>query len=257
MQTAQYLRHIAHTLVASREIYYHGTESKAARKILAQGFIPDPKNKIWDETSAAPSMYGTYLSLKLMTAVRMSLDAAKKRDSFPVVFEVQIETRTGLVDEDELPGLSPYWNTFKQYGSLDAVPQHLVTEAATEYVRDLSHNYEVNPKEFQSLGRKVVECLKSYLDARYHHRDWELDPKVREIRDSLVRTLGTAGPKFQNNENIRIVEPISFKGANKILSAIQLDVDLNPAVLWGNPGYLDDVVKLVQQNPSWFQYSPS
>jgi hypothetical protein len=235
------LRHIASLIRASRAIYYHGTEMNAARKILSEGFNPDPKHKIWDETSDAPSMYGTYLSKDLAVATQTAVDAARKRKSTPVIFQVQIETRTGLSDEDELPSLSLFWTDFKQYGSAAAIPTSVLHDAISNYILNLSHDNDINPKEYQALGRQVRQFILAYAQSRFDRRDWQTDPVTRHAQDALIRTLGTSGPRFKLKKNIRVPSPIGFSGANSIISAVSINTDSVPSVLWGQPNFIDEL----------------
>ena len=87
-----------------REIMWHGTSSVVAKRILTEGFVPEPKKKVWGEdTGYKASFYGTYLTSSWMLAKSAASTAADKLGGNPTVFEVQVELRNALVDEDHMP----------------------------------------------------------------------------------------------------------------------------------------------------------
>ena len=95
-------------LVERKVHYFHGTSTKFLREILKKGFVPDPKKKVWNaESGSLESYYGTYFTDNFMTAYRSAGDASRKLGGERVIFEVQLETRTGLADEDEVG--NPYY----------------------------------------------------------------------------------------------------------------------------------------------------
>ena len=95
---------------ASREILYHGTNIKNLQSILSQGLIPNPKQRAWSkdptassETLSRKSLEGIYLTNNFMIAKSSSnFKAEDAMRGKGVIVVVQVETRSLVVDEDDI-----------------------------------------------------------------------------------------------------------------------------------------------------------
>lgn len=219
------------SVTASKETYYHGTSSALARKILKEGFIPNPKQKIWDQDKGHLESYeGTYLTERVEVAARAAAAAVSKLGGDSVVFEVQIETKTGLMDEDELP-----------HPNLSVSEEEALKEWFAEYEDE--YEIEIAPQ----LKKKLTPLLEEWF--YWEHED-QTDPEsMTEAREAVIQALKGQDDFFHGN--IRIDQPITFKGANKILAAIKFRFDggIKYEVLYGTPSnfFVQDIKALNEE----------
>lgn len=229
-------------LCEARENFYHGTSSVLAKKILKEGFVPDPKQKIWDsEKGSLESYYGTYLTKNLMTAISSAWKTKEKFGGDRVIFEVQVETRTGLFDEDELPHIEPYIaNSLKLI--INRYLANDIVENRNHYKKNIDDAVKMwisNLMRFMKLPYEVPiqrwDRLKPYAEelawqsifniAMYDENSNKETPGFRKAKADLIKAIGGLAASRQNVEavtNIRIAEPITFRGSNKIIAAILL-----------------------------------
>jgi len=271
----------AQYVVAKRELFYHGTSSVFAKRILSEGFVPDPKKRIWDpETGAQESFTGTYFSAQPTVAGRYASGAVRKFGGFAVIFEVQLETRTGVFDEDEIQplpsavlfGLMEY-NKVKNIGSLVQNTaqwlldneQHLKgliaasrpfwfgkgTEdyrAATfwQLWRTRYGQAEPDPRYMAAVNKRYDDAARAFIqDVANGTPANKRGPVFNAAYTRLFKTINLSkfGPQQRGGPgNIRISEPVTFKGANKILAAIGEKFEMiggerrrTVNILYGNP----------------------
>jgi len=247
-------------LYEAKLIYYHGTTDKFAREILKKGFVPDPKKKVWSqEKGALESFHGTYLTRDWMTAYTSATTAKQKFGGNRIIFEVQIETRTGLFDEDEIPEMgsvmSPGGTTvFSSYmaAKYKETPSELkvLKAGVVEKWIDRFNSYqqfELGDKQKAILkpllGKwfDVVfeEVIKQDTDSLYIKGTPEIRKSVDAVVKSLKSQLARAKADKFTRMNVRIDFPITFRGANRILSATVIDEteyykDFEAGVLYNN-----------------------
>jgi len=234
--------------ISAKEIYFHGTCSKLSPKILKEGFVPDPKEKIWGE-GRLESYKGTYLTTNFMTAYVAAGNAFRKLGGNRVIFEVQIETRTGLMDEDELPSIKYDLQRAKGHLFTVKVVKELLSDeykadTEKEYIKPAAKSWVSNfinkrkeglkevSKQFESNLEKAVEeyawaTLKDIAEYGEVSETGKKEvPEMRKAKKDIMKILKGEMSKRDVSEimssNIRIEEPITFKGANQILSAIEI-----------------------------------
>jgi hypothetical protein len=274
------LAYARHFVGAKRGLFYHGTSSVFAKRILSEGFVPDPKKKIWDpETGTSESYMGTYFTSYPHTAGRYAGGAVRKFGGFEVIFEVQLETKTGLFDEDEIfpVALSVMKVTQERYpvaGSFQTLAENILndkrmlgavvessimdwigtgTENDTrrkkfaQLYREQYGETPINPKYWDAVYGAAKKAVMAVLEEMRDTGKASGGPRYRKAMTELHKALNLSryGPKQKGGpHNIRVTEPIGFRGANKIVAAIgdrwQMPMDGEPRtrtinILYGNP----------------------
>jgi hypothetical protein len=232
---------LARTIQGSREMFYHGTCSTLARKILTQGFNPEPKRKVWGDPDDPKRSYGgTYLSKNFMVAYGAARTATERIGGNRVIFEAQVETRQTLIDEDEIPGFEGRLSEIagvsynprgaqiilEETSRLNEVLEG-VTDRWLEFLESSRGKYQFDPKYLAHLR----EPLKAYIIARLEKEAAgksinEEDAKVRAAKTDLMNAIGSMARMkvdvFESMENVRTLQPIGFRGANQIKSATEV-----------------------------------
>jgi 2'-5' RNA ligase len=239
---------VAHRVVAARAIYYHGTSSVFAKRILSEGFVPNPKRKVWDgETGKFESYYGTYASKDFDIAWDAAKTAARKFNGRPTIFEVQVETRGALIDEDELPDMQAAleealdWSLYGlSEGSFPDGSESAEEFIDGDYIDQLAEQARDIwfPQFFELYNRydrAAQQQLKKHLRFKVFYLAYSMlraaaegsfynnkpfDDEVREAEREIIKAVGSVGKLTQNVKNVRVTEPITFRGANRIVSAI-------------------------------------
>lgn len=250
---------LAYQVTAAKQLYYHGTSTVFAKRILSEGFVPNPKRKVWDpERGRLASYQGTYFSRNFGTASSAAQNAAIKFNGRKCVFEVQLETRTALMDEDNLPSMM---NALTQAGSgyriLDSLHDKATDKWSSERGREENAKFLGSPKAgelaakaaeiavddfFDDLRDEVKPASDKYTkglrDAAYRwawammlaaaeglevHRHGSADtPEIRAAKNDFMRAAGSVAKQRENfmGNNARITTPVAFRGANQILAAV-------------------------------------
>ena len=238
-------------LIEAKELMWHGTSSKLARKILSSGFVPDPKKKVWSQDKGhLESYYGTYFTHNWMTAYSSAGTAYRKLGGNRVIFGVQIETRTTLPDEDNIPtadgalaraaGNVPYLNSklAKSYLSSPSEAKKWFNKAEKEYRKFLEmFTSKMDNRAWKAIlpfvrkylrivAKAAAESQKGpwssvdYSESRYPSKE------IRQARSKLMSKLRSMATKVRPKEkfhmNVRVDKPVTFRGANKIISAVEI-----------------------------------
>lgn len=232
-------------LFEAKLIYYHGTTDKFAREILKKGFVPDPKKKVWSqEKGSLESFYGTYLTRDWFTAYTSASTAREKFGGNRIIFEVQIETRTGLFDEDELPNMmtvissgggmaafSPYLAA--KYKETPSELSKLRNTAIAKWINGFNsyQQFKLGGKQKAVLRPLLGKWFDVVFDEVIKQDTDSLriksTPAMRKSIDTVVKALKSQLARAKADEftrmNVRIDFPITFRGANRILSATTID----------------------------------
>lgn len=215
-------------VTGTREHFYHGTSTKLAGPILSEGFVPDPRRRVWDQEAKQLASYsGTYLTRDLKIAADAADQAMAKFGGSRCIFEVQVETRTGLMDEDELPDMAASLDWIGGGRYHKAKPQ----EAAAHWIQKLNEallDGAGSPQLLQHLRKPAEQWAiaiqqavgERYIDPEDFYR-FEPTAAMQAAKDKVVRTVGNIA-KLSDGKNVRVLTPIRFKGANRILAAIAL-----------------------------------
>lgn len=236
-------------LSEAKEIFFHGTSSVLAKKILSQGFDPDPKQKVWSQDKAhLASFIGAYFTDNILTAVSAARNATDKFNGDMAFFTVQLETRTGLYDEDQLPEIQ------YQLGQevLSIWGRRLVGSTAAAILQDkaalndivknsvdswFDYYCKFRPdKDLPQLTKQFKQKLRPLITNwaytfmqemaktdDYKSDDFRLYPnKNSAIRMAVNKVMNAMRGKVARTsdwqKNIRIDEPVGFRGSNRILS---------------------------------------
>lgn len=238
---------VAYHVTAAKRLYYHGTSTVFAKRILSEGFVPNPKRKVWDSgTGKFESYVGTYASRDFEIAADAARAAAKKFNGRPVVFELQVETRGAMIDEDELPDMVDALNEgvgydvcgyeewygkseeeIDQYIEGDGIDEHADAGTAEWFQRywqlSRSMKFDAQKKFRKHMQFRVYGLAYATLvaAARGHfYNDKPFDDDVREAEREVLKGIGSVGKLTENVKNLRVTEPITFRGANRIMAAI-------------------------------------
>ena len=245
-----------------REVLWHGTSSIVTPRILTEGFVPAPRHKRWGpETGYRASFYGSYFTNNWMTAYSAAGNAVDTFGGERVIFEVQIELRTALIDEDHLPDgptflahannrsfiltkdafeiltepeLKKYGEKFIENGVQDYWRQ---LEWDLVRTRDNHLRQEAHDALYPFIWNYMYETLWAAANIYDPHDPWHTSreyserrdetPAVRKARaDLILKMRGLVNkwpPEAFNIRNVRIDQPIRFRGANKILNAVRID----------------------------------
>lgn len=241
-------------LCEAKEIFWHGTTSLAARKILKTGLSADEKRKrVWDETTRGKESYpGTYLTQNIITAIGSANNAVRKFGGYPVVFETMIETRTALYDEDIMPDMvDMVLRTYSiktgyllnDYGAKSLLEDEerkefldkLMEDSAKAWFSQMSSDWDrptpktfLNPEAFLNIKDLLVELawvsfrMIAELDVAAGHLGNKTG-RYRELLDQINRKLEGMPSGFQGSSflrNIRTTKPVTFKGSNRITGAV-------------------------------------
>lgn len=267
-------------VLAKRGLFYHGTSSVFAKRILSEGFVPDPKRKIWDpETGSAESYTGTYFSAYPHTAGRYAGGATRKFGGFEVIFEVQLETKTGVFDEDEVAPIAlAVIMTVAERRKGDYLTQATADRILNDK-RELASVVETAVMKWIGTGEEQSPRMqpfaylyrKRYGETPIHPKYWDAvygaakkavvafledvrdtgstdggGPRHRKAETALFKAINLSryGPQQKGGPfNIRMTEPVGFRGANKIVAAIGDRWELTPGdgrrrtvnILYGKP----------------------
>jgi len=255
-----------------RETMWHGTASTLAPRILTEGFVPEPKKKVWSaDTGYRASFYGTYFTSNWMLAKSAAVTASDKLGGNPVVFEVKLELRNTLIDEDHMPNADAALaagnklaclNTWMcrevlDYGADDVVM--FVWNGVRAYWEDLTQRFiqvygrypesMVDERFRKAVEGAIVEYLTATLHAgaaayekRYSSEDYNEGRNetvwVRKSKANLIERLRGLADRIPGDEfrgsihNVRLDQPVRFKGANRILSAVEIIYPRNELGQW-------------------------
>jgi len=230
-------------LTENRETLFHGTSSPSARRILSQGFIPNPKNKVW--TDEEESYYGSYFSTSVETAIDYGETASYKYGNpfKVVVFCVQVETRTALPDEDNLPHLKgAFLNSVRKVvgpsreSFLHAKDDGFDDDIKRDCVNTLLGALKISGKKSEFIWNRLYEVVSDLYDLiekfgstiinRKEYRSL-VDEYARIVKD-VIGTQWSHLSKGARKRTLRVPSSISFRGANKITGAVELFTDKNP-----------------------------
>ena len=245
---------------AAKRIFYHGASSAFLRRILKMGLIPNPKNQVWapdQEGGHSPgiiseSLPGSYWALNFRDAAEAANDATSRFPGHPVIIAAQIETTAPpvAVDEDITIGARTLMQA-KCLGVSDAVDlADLVLVGIDWYDFAQCFIDEIFEQYFEAgmiTGPQVdqaVEALAPALEWQtyeylYSNRD-QIDPNKleailgdldyakiaaqhRQLWDEAFRKLKFLTEPFPGSYShaVRVTEPVTYRGANRILSVVE------------------------------------
>lgn len=173
---------------APRSIWYHGSSIKNLRSILAQGLIPEPKNKNWADdpgatiTSPSRESYGgIYVTHNLLTAIGAPRDHYEEGREIIVCMELQ--PNTFFLDEDRVTGF------------LDRVFPHGNDNTWIAATTWLYLTKPGNESELERLRDAYVDRIIEQLNYAFKQRGQSIHPSLEKrlrtvIGDCFVPALG-------------------------------------------------------------------
>jgi hypothetical protein len=255
-------------LLEERRPFFHGTTSNNLRTILKVGMNPDPKSKVWgsDDHAQKESYLGTYFASNIRIAWSSAINAVNKFGGDKIIVEAQIQTRSAKIDEDELPHARfalqnamkmLYPGTLLVRSTAESLLENpklneFLETAAILWMRDLaSYLKQGMPKLSQQQKYILLPLAEKYILAElkftaehegsqsYHEVE---PPEKRKALSDIMDALGSITARMDYDgamgSNVRVTEPVTFKGANKILSITQIDDSESPYILkplYGSP----------------------
>lgn len=244
-----------------KEIFWHGTTSRAAKKIMKKGFLPGGRREqVWGEDTQGLASYpGNYFSQNIMTSIGAAAEAVRQFGGYETLIEVQIETRTSFPDEDVIPEMSfilprafqkhtkyllNQWGA-KQLlkaveegdGNSEEVYDGVIEEAIEEWVREITFNVEKVQGNFDVLSRypNLRQLLRGWAAVTFEAIAEGGDRFMNSNRDEpegyrgfekkildMMKGLPSRVVKRPFSRHVRIAEPFGFRGANRIVAIVVL-----------------------------------
>jgi len=250
---------------AAKKTMYHGTSSKLIPSILKQGLMPDPPAKVYPEGEQYGSFYGSYMADNPVDAYINANAATGKFGGKPAIIEAQVETRSGLLDEDWLPDfLGRYTMTTIKMPTgewiQESTPQRIrqLAYALTKsYIDDLTRTYVgMMRTRGQDIDRAKLETKITHISpdifdiihqslyvATENNSDAPDNPYIihefRDKVDKLVRKLNFLTSDYGNESTttgtIRMPHEIGFSGSNRIIAIMKINDNFEAEVVYGNP----------------------
>lgn len=251
------------TKIASVEIMYHGTSAALAPKILSEGLVPGrelvwDKEKTKEDIHSRESYGGIYFSDNFMTAFMAARTSTEKFGQERLIIMAQLEMRSPhiLMDEDKI--LEPRMIFDKVLGVVsngwfycswvkDGMPR--LDDIIKGYLDELSVglNEEIKPgfediRQREALVPAVSELIKTSAlreIAIAMQKDSTLNYQFPEFENLTISETESnyrnAANQFMNktkfltniessfSHNVRSLEPISYRGVNKILLVAKMN----------------------------------
>ncbi len=188
-------------------IVFHGTTSVFASRILSDGLLPEPKKKTWD-SGPQKSVGGVYLTPRLERAHFFAKEAVKKHGGQRAIVGVDVEPKSAFADEDDVLRLIRW--SIDLSGYTEGQDVSLVIE---KFLWLLSQE---GFEPHLSLRARIAAMLPCGLRALTDGRD------VLSFLDRFSRTLKGM---VSCEKAMRIPARVGFRGSNRIVSMITMDVE--------------------------------
>lgn len=254
------------TKIASIQFMYHGTNIANLSTVLSQGLntnhpkVWNQERGQRDNYHSLESYGGIYFSNNFMTAYGSASRAAhKKEDNYraAVLVVAQLELRTPSIwlDEDQMKkphqAMAKTFNMILEEGSnafmwwinegypdLDKIIELFLQELGiqNQYIIPHAEAYTKAYAKMQAaLGIERSKKQESYRYEKYEEMYPDLDVGYQQANSEFIAVANNFAQKIHSltnkdsegyNHNIRVQEPVNFRGTNKIvLIASFHDVD--------------------------------
>lgn len=245
--------------IAGIQLMYHGTSASKLPAILSEG-LNTYHAAVWDQEKgrrqyerSLQSYGGTYFTNNFMTAVSAAGNAGEKFDKLRrsngiIIAQLELRTPSILMDEDSLPhpmraintafhiNANDYWLTWwvsEGYPDID--------KAIIQYFRELNFGtqyltpYIEDYIKATAAREAAVACQRSRENNdwdRYHQKFPELDIGTDQADANVMNAANVLMQKMQDkanqnpdswNNSVRILEPVTFRGKNKIVLIARMD----------------------------------
>lgn len=221
-------------------IMYHATSSVFLRDILKHGLVSNPKQRVWTEESPFGLPYiGVYLSTSLDEVLGYAWHPLKTFGGMPTIIVCEIELATiRATDEDYIDEGFNNLNFCKDKHMQDLYIERFI-------IRKLSRRFPIDNETVSYLINNriipIIKLIMRYLCRKnqpaYYMRH---DPTYRYLREALSEYFGRLYRTFKDKvEKIGAVrvDKVSFKGANRIIGIITLNIDKENRILCANTVY--------------------
>src|SRR5208337_558503 len=202
---------------AARSIWYHGSSIKNLRSILAQGLIPDPKERAWADdpessvyTPSRESYGGIYVTQNLLTATGAPRDGVKEGRVVLVVMELQ--PNTFYLDEDQVTG----W--------LNA-PIGVASDS--DWNIGIYYLSATQPDVSGELKQSVEQAKQKYTDKFIHSMKYKYGERKQEMHPQLEARLRELLPDVWTAATTRLAAQM-FRGKRRE------SANYDYARIWGN-----------------------
>jgi hypothetical protein len=274
---------------ASKEIFYHGTASGEGdwllKRILKEGLIPDPKERVWSGKDRDPddfaywqhrekeSLGGIYFSTDPKRITTYMLTARQTLGGEEVVVIAQLETRSPEITLDEEALFGYYKAAVGEYieqKHFEKYEQRIVrpdTEALPRYLNNMDIDWDdvarwfieerlkkgvlqawpnIPEQRIEAITPLLAKALRwqaEFLMASYYagREGWtksdyteygEQDPeealqRYRTLTEAVLQKFRelaqvpeTKSQYYSGGHEVRMTEPVNYKGANKIIAVL-------------------------------------
>lgn len=213
-----------------RSIWYHGTRSRNLPKILAEGLVPFPKQRSWQNDPSAnfnspslASLGGIYLTQNLMTARSAALKDKNKNEDM-IIVAIEAQPRSFLMDEDDISGivksaiksdkyLTNEWLVAelymaKQLNSNDSYVQQTQDNYIQKSLEEIKRKFTIQ----NALDEKITNALKYGWDISLNRQAAYIDKETwkkafyRNLSEDMNKKLNDKyGEIKKQYENIEII----------------------------------------------------
>jgi hypothetical protein len=278
--------------LAAKEVFYHGTASGEndwlLKRILKEGLIPDPKERVWSgDKGRDPEEYtywqhrekeslgGIYFSTDPKRITTYMQEARMKIGGDAVAVIAQLETRSPEITLDEEALFGYYRAAVGEYleqkhlekyerrivrPDVESLPRYLVNmdidweDVARWFIEErlkkgvLQAWPNISEQRIEAIAPLLAKALRwqaEFLMASYYAKkeDWakrdykkygEQDPeealqryrilteKVLQKFRELAQVPKKKSPHYTDGHEVRVTEPVTYRGANKILAVLQI-----------------------------------
>lgn len=256
-------------------IMYHGTAFKNLRSIMSYGLLPNPKGRAWSldndsgfNNASRASLEGVYLTRNLMTALSAASNGANRQHmkEGDLLVAVEMQPKTAFADEDDLNSLSvvsdhsylvaSLYNSWKNGTDGEFLEDHM-EKYKNRFLSRISFHMDVHPalktRLWEMLDRVFVAALErqaAYVGDVIKRNFKGVEPPNRQdaeskymrVREKVTRTMKSLANPFSYSKGndkfsltARVVEPIGFRGVNKIICVLHVpfDYEEKPTLIYG------------------------
>lgn len=239
------------TIFASKSFMYHGTSSFFLRSILKQGLSFKEDRRLWttEKDESNESYPGIYFANQMSTAYSSASNTIHKFKGNKLIIVAQIESQTPsiVLDEDCLtPSLFVDVRNSNILINYLLYPEILDTKAIDDlFIRTIQNRCKKVPNKINTVLPLFHSMLQKYMvyklammsdsDIGYWDKSnvtllkdkYNFDTARKDFRtiyDKFIKKVNflTSSNGYNLFHNVRVTEPITYKGKNRILCVIEI-----------------------------------
>lgn len=237
----------------AKSVYaYHATYKKYLKSILKHGLIPNRNeggygsDEVSDIGYSKAPMDGVYFTYSRQDAKSI---ATSLHTTSPVIIVMKVQKRASVFDEDELVGprgideraLIKIITTELKTKDISYTDVQYSPEENEDFLNSL-HNLlysNIHKRVEDKLSKKIADHVSNDIDGYvsniidiYFEFNNQDDTEIRNHINNLSKKLRMMYHKNTSIERGRVVEPITFSGASRIVGVY--DIETNTS--WGDVG---------------------